>query len=219
MVGANFSTPFGPGWRWTAFLGSTIPFGSGGGDSPDAGAAAAISAGISARSAMDNSIFAVNDWTGIVGVGLARITPELTLQAEVTLFQAFRVRGPDTQDSARTNFTAGFHAGHFFSPDVSFGAEPRMQRWLSDVAPVDTARDLLLPGAGRSDGEEGLQHPPDRRALCVLIGSAREDRPRGEDRRAGSPRRRRGPGDLRYGRASSVRSGPGAKGKLTDPGR
>jgi hypothetical protein len=151
LLGANFSTPFGSGWRWTGFLASTIPFGSGGGDLPDAGAAAAISAGISARSAMDNSMFAVNYWTGIVGLGLARITPGLTLQAEVTLLQGFRVRGPETQDSSRTNFTAGLHVGLFFSPDVSFGAELRMQRWLSDVAPVrgdPSARDQFTVGFG-----------------------------------------------------------------------
>lgn len=96
-------------------------------------------------------MFAVNYWTGIVGVGLARITPELTLQAEVTLLQAFRVRGPETQDDSRTNFTAGIHVGHFFSPLVSLGTEFRMQRWLSDVAPVrsdPSARDQFTFGIG-----------------------------------------------------------------------
>jgi hypothetical protein len=79
---------------------------------------------------MDNALFAVNYWTVIGGLGLARITHGLTLQAEVTVLQLTRARGPETQDKSRTNLTAGLHAGHFFSPKVSFGAEVRVQRWL-----------------------------------------------------------------------------------------
>ena len=90
---------------------------------------------------MEGSLFAVNYWAVIGGLGLARITPGLTLQAEVTVFQLTRVRGPETQDKSRTNLTAGLHAGHFFSPKVSFGAELRGQRWLTDAAPVGTTPD------------------------------------------------------------------------------
>ncbi len=151
LLGGNYSRPFGAGWRWTAFLASTIPIGSGGGDSPDAGAAAAMQAAIPARSAMDNALFAVNYWTVIGGLDLAYISPEVTLQAEATLLQLTRVRGPESQDSSRTNFTAGIHAGHFFSPLVSLGAEVRLQRWLSDAAPArndPSARQQLTFGIG-----------------------------------------------------------------------
>jgi len=100
---------------------------------------------------MDNALFAVNYWTLIGGAGLARVTSDLTLQAEVTVLQLTRVRGPEGQDSSRTNLTAGLHAGHFFSPTFSLGAEIRLQRWMSEAAPVRAdaaARETLTFGAG-----------------------------------------------------------------------
>ena len=151
LLGINYLRPFGRGWRFSGFLASTVPVGSGGGDSPDAGAAAAMTAGISARSAMDNALFAVDYWTVIGGLGVARITPGATLQAEVTVLQLTRARGPETADKYRTNLTAGLHAGHFFSPRFSLGAELRMQRWMTDAAPVrndPAAREQLTAGLG-----------------------------------------------------------------------
>ena len=128
-----------------------LPVGSGGGDSPDPGSAGALNAAIPARSSMDNALFAVNYWTVIGGLGIARITPDLTLQGELTILQLTRARGPDTQDGSRTNMTAGVHAGHFFSPRVSLGAEVRLQLWLTDAAPVrsdPSARQQLTFGIG-----------------------------------------------------------------------
>ena len=151
LLGVNYLRPVGRDWRFSAFFASTIPIGSGGGDTPDAGAAAAMTAGISARSAMDNALFAVNYWTVIGGLGMARITPGSTLQAEVTVLQLTRARGPESQDGHRTNLTAGLHAGHFFSPKVSLGAEVRMQRWLTNAAPVRSdpaAREQFTAGLG-----------------------------------------------------------------------
>ena len=136
LVGGTYTRPFGRGWRWTGLLASTIPWGSGGGDTPDADAAAAMRAAIPSRSAMDNALFSVNYWTVIGGLDLVYVTPDVSLQGEVTVLQLTRVRGPETQDSSRTNFTAGIHAGHFFTPQVSLGAEVRLQRWLTDAAPV-----------------------------------------------------------------------------------
>ena len=100
---------------------------------------------------MDNALFAVNYWTVIGGLGLARITRGVTVQAEVSVLQLTRARGPETQDASRTNLTAGLHAGHFFSPKVSFGAEARLQRWLTDAAPVrndPSARQQVTLGLG-----------------------------------------------------------------------
>ena len=151
LLGVNYLRAFGRGWRFSGFFASTIPIGSGGGDNPDAGAAASMTAGISARSAMDNALFAVDYWTVIGGLGLARITPGATLQAEVTVLQLTRARGPETADKHRTNLTAGFHAGHFFSPRFSLGAEVRMQRWMTNAAPVrndPAAREQFTAGAG-----------------------------------------------------------------------
>lgn len=151
LLGVNYFHPSGGAWRWTGFLATTIPFGSGGGDDPDPAKADAQSAAIPARSAIDNALFAVNYWTMIGGLGLARITPGLTLHAEVTVLQLTRARGPDTQDASRTNLTAGVHAGHFFTPKVSFGVELRGQRWLTNAAPVRNdpeARQQFTMGLG-----------------------------------------------------------------------
>lgn len=136
LLGITYVHSLSGGWRWTGFLATALPIGGGGGDQPDPAAAAAVSAAIPARSAMDNALFAVNYWTLIGGLGLARVTPGLTFQTEATVLQLTRVRGPESQDGSRTNFTAGLHLGHFFSPHVSLGGELRLQRWLSDAAPV-----------------------------------------------------------------------------------
>jgi hypothetical protein len=125
--------------RWAAFLGATIPIGSGGGNTPDAGAAAANAAGIRARSAMDNAMFAVNYFTAIAGGGIAYVDHKLTVQLEATLLQLFRVRGdtaPSSPDSTRTNSTVGLHAGYFILPVLSVGGELRYQRWLSSPTPT-----------------------------------------------------------------------------------
>lgn len=136
LIGTNYVRPLSGYWRASGFIASTIPVGSGGGDRPNPRAAAAIAAAPSTRSGMDNALFAVNYWTVIAGGGLARVTPTLSVQAEITLLQLTRARGPETQDPHRTNLTAGFHVGHFLTPRVSIGAEARMQRWLTSAAPV-----------------------------------------------------------------------------------
>ena len=151
LVGVSYVKPFAGVWRTSASFSTTLPVGSGGGDNPDPAAQAAMGAAINARSGMDNALFAVNYWTLIVGAGAARVTPALTLQAEATLLQLTRVRGPESQDASRTNFTAGVHLGHFFSPRVSLAGELRVQRWMSDAAPVrkdKTAREQATLAIG-----------------------------------------------------------------------
>lgn len=138
IVGATFAKRI-DSIRWAAFLGATIPIGSGGGNSPDPGAAAANAAGIRARSAMDNAMFAVNYFTAIAGGGIAYVDHKLTVQLEATLLQLFRVRGdtaPSSPDSTRTNSTVGLHAGYFILPVLSVGGELRYQRWLSSPTPA-----------------------------------------------------------------------------------
>ena len=56
-----------------------------------------------------------------------------------------------SQDGSRTNLTLGLHAGHFFSPRLSLGGELRMQRWMTDAAPVRAdaqARETVTFGIG-----------------------------------------------------------------------
>ena len=140
IVGATYAAKVGA-MRWAAFLGATVPIGQGAGNMPDAGAATANSAGIRARSAMDNAMFAVNYFTAIAGGGVAYVDHKLTVQAEATLLQLFRVRGDTASsatDSAKTNSTAGIHAGYFIIPMLSVGGEFRYQRWLSHPTQLNT---------------------------------------------------------------------------------
>jgi hypothetical protein len=154
LVGASYALSLGSGWRASGFLGVTIPIGMGGGDTPDKGALDARTVGPIARADMDNSLFAVNDLAIIPGIDLAYVAYGFTAQVEATLFQLERVRGSAAQpEASKTNLTAGFHAGYFFIPNLSFGAEVRYQRWLNAPIAVDkdkpgTSVDMVSLGFG-----------------------------------------------------------------------
>ncbi|HEY3233969.1 MAG TPA: hypothetical protein VGJ84_04605 [Polyangiaceae bacterium] len=155
VVGALYALKLSPELKLAFFLGLTVPVGSGGGNSPDPARAAANRAGIPARSAMDNSMFAVNDFAVFPGVDFAYVAHGFTAQVEATLFQLTRVRGdaPAVPDASRTNFTTGLHLGYFFAPFISVGAELRHQRWLStpkavENDPTHTLRDTTTVAFG-----------------------------------------------------------------------
>jgi hypothetical protein len=136
LVGATYQLDLAPGLRMGLFLGVTVPIGQGG-DKPAGmdSTAAAAGAGINARSAMDNALFAVNFMTVIPGFGIAYTGGGFTAQLEATFLQLTRVRNSDVErDSSRTNFTSGLHLGYFVIPQLSFGGELRFQRWLSEPA-------------------------------------------------------------------------------------
>ena len=115
------------------FLGLALPLGPGG-DTIEPEDAAALGAGVFARSAMDNAMFATNYLTPFPGVGVAYVKDGLTVQGEATFLFLTRVRGGDhpvdSQDDLRVNFTTGLHVGYFFIPVLSAGAEIRYQRFL-----------------------------------------------------------------------------------------
>lgn len=140
LVGATSSFDLAPGLKLALFLGFTLPIGQGGGAPAGMNAtAAAAAAGINARSAMDNALFAVNYFTAIPGVGLAYSRAGFTAQVEATVLQLVRVRNPAVErDRSRTNFTSGLHLGYFLLPMLSLGGELRFQRWLSSPAMLDT---------------------------------------------------------------------------------
>ncbi len=146
--------------RLSAVLAAALPLGTGGAK-PAAGdaSAAAIARGIGARSAMDNSMFAVNYFTPLLGADLAWVANKLTVQAELTLFELLRVRNEFCSDgttkcaaeSSRTNATAGLHVGYFAIPMLSLGGELRYQRYLSTPAAVKAnpaARDSTTVAVG-----------------------------------------------------------------------
>lgn len=152
VLGALYGIKLAPELRLGLFLGVTLPIGGGGGDTPKPERRAANAAGIAARNAMDNAMFAVNDFTVFPGIGFAYISGGFTAQIEATVLQLTRVRGEKAQpDSSRTNFTSGLHLGYFLIPELSIGAELRHQRWLSTPKAVEqnaAARDTTTFAVG-----------------------------------------------------------------------
>ena len=150
LVGVTYARPAGP-IRLAATIAATIPAGQGSSGTPaNSGSAGANSAGIQARSGMDNAMFAVNYLTFMGGIDAAYVAHGFTAQLEATVFQLTRVR-TSTGDSSRTNSTAGLHLGYFLIPQLSLGGELRYQRWLSDAAPVRAAavnRDMVSMAIG-----------------------------------------------------------------------
>ncbi len=159
LVGLTWGRRLG-GLRVAAFVAGTVPIGQGGGDKPDAGAAGANTAGLRARSGMDNAMFAVNYFTAIGGADVAYVDHKLTVQLEVTLFELMRVRGEHaagSTDGTRTNSTAGLHVGYFVLSKLSLGGELRYQRWLSKPTQLvmgnrvdisDAAKDTVTVAVG-----------------------------------------------------------------------
>jgi hypothetical protein len=152
VLGAAHACRLPAPWRVTGYLMTALPTAGGGGNDPDPAEAAAIRAGVPARSAMDNAMFATNDVVVFPGVDVAWVRGGWTVQGEATLLQLWRVRGENVhRDARRTNLTAGLHAGWFAARTVSLGAELRHQRWLSTPAAVkgdDRQRDTTTLAAG-----------------------------------------------------------------------
>lgn len=131
--------------RFAPSFSVALPVGMGGGDKPDVGADAANKTAVRARSAMDNAVFATNYLTLIAGLDLAWIHGGFTVQAEATLLGLMRVRGASASpDPATVNLTLGLHAGYFFIPQLSLGAELRHQRFVT--TPKMVAADEALQG-------------------------------------------------------------------------
>jgi hypothetical protein len=184
VLGVTYGMTLTPELRLALFFGTALPFGSGGGDTPDPAKAASNAAGIRARSAMDNAMFAVNDLVLFPGASLAYVAHGLTVQIEATVLELLRVRGEDAvnamgnpinPDSSRTNFTGGVHVGYFFFPELSVAVELRHQRWLSTPTAIendatDTLRDTTTVAIGPRVhfklGEKSWIRP----ALALAVG-------------------------------------------------
>lgn len=152
VVGFMWSPPTHGALKVAVFMGAALPLGSGGGNTGAPAKLAAEKAAALARSSMDNSMFAVNDLTPTVGVDIAYVDHGVTLQAEATLFELFRMRGQAVQaDEYKTNFTTGAHAGYFLTRWLCASVELRYQRYLTTPAAVMAnpyARDNLSAAAG-----------------------------------------------------------------------
>jgi len=163
LLGGFYSHRFADSFRFSLFAATTIPVGSGVSAVSEPGASAAVApAGLLSRSAMDNVMFAVNDWSLLEGLDLAYIGHKLTVQAEVTFFELFRARNEAANvDVYKVNFTAGLHVGYFLASFLSFGAEVRYQRWLSDPKSVV---------ADEANADKGLPVQGLRQNLSLAIG-------------------------------------------------
>jgi hypothetical protein len=163
VVGGTYAIKPAKPLRLAFFLGLTVPVGSGGGDDAKAKNTTANAAGIRARSAMDNAMFAVNDFTVFPGVDFAYVSGGFTAQVEATLLQLTRVKGDKATpasgttpaipaknpDKSKTNFTMGLHVGYFIVPMLSLGAEIRHQRWLSTPKAVELDEASATPQGSR----------------------------------------------------------------------
>lgn len=143
LLGGIYGVQLPASFRLAFFLGVTVPIGTGGyGDAKtgagDPNVTAATQAGLLARSAMDNVMFAVNDVSVVPGFDLAYVGHRLTVQIEATLLQLMRVKNEATQpDQFRTNSTFGLHVGYYATGWLSLAAELRYQRWLSTPIAVE----------------------------------------------------------------------------------
>jgi hypothetical protein len=163
VLTAFWSRVLSHGLRTNVSLALAPPVGMGGGNTPDPAVATAVRAGVLARTAVDGSLFAVNDLSGVLGLGLAWIANGWTVQVDAGVVQAVRMRGnrslsvpglPPTQanpDRAKTNLITGVHVGWFASAWASLGGELRLQRWLSTpaaVAAVPAVRETASASVG-----------------------------------------------------------------------
>ncbi|TPW01407.1 MAG: hypothetical protein FD129_3375, partial [bacterium] len=71
VMGGMYAPKLGGNWRMGLYLLTALPTAGGGGDDPEPADAAAIKSGVPARSAMDNAMFATNDFVLFPGVDLA----------------------------------------------------------------------------------------------------------------------------------------------------
>lgn len=139
LLGLTYAPKIHADLKLAFFFASTIPIGAGGGLTFDRNVGAAMAAGMPARSAMDNAMFAVNYQTTIPGIGLAYVANGFTAQIEGTLLVLTKTRGPKAADDSNVNFISGLHLGYFIVPLFSIGAELRHQRWLT--TPTAVAKD------------------------------------------------------------------------------
>jgi hypothetical protein len=137
-LGGLWGAKLGETLKVAATVGTGLPVAQGGGDTPNAGEAAAIAAGTIARSRFEGSTtFSPNDLAPFLGGDLAWVSGGLTLQVEASLFEAIRVRGSEADpDAAKTSLTMGAHVGYFLVPQLSVGAEIREQIFLSTPSAV-----------------------------------------------------------------------------------
>lgn len=146
VVGVTHARRLG-GYELAVFAATTIPVGTGGGNTANPSAAKANAASRTARP-MDDAMFAVNYLTPIVGADLAYVSHGFTAQVEASLLQLVRVRGDrsaEASDALRTSAVMGLHLGYFMGSYFSLGTDLRYQRWLSHPTYLHPTRRERVP--------------------------------------------------------------------------
>jgi hypothetical protein len=150
LVGATYVGSLGI-FRFALFGATTLPVGTGGGDTPNIRVAKTNAASTTARPA-DDAMFAVNYTTAIAGADIAYVEHGLTAQAEATLLQSVRVRGETgsgATDAFRTEAAVGVHLGYFIGTHFSLSGDVDYRRWLSRPTTLSavTGGRVALPDA------------------------------------------------------------------------
>lgn len=152
VMGATYARRIGS-YSLSLFGATTIPLGTGGGNTPDLRAAKTNTESITARPA-DIAMFEVNYLTEMLGADFAYVNHGFTAQAEVTLSQFVRVRGSSSEaatDAFRTNSSVGLHLGYFLGSHFSLGSDLHYRRWLSHPTTVDATGAHVPLSAARMD--------------------------------------------------------------------
>jgi len=159
VVGATYTRTLAK-YRLAAAWSTTLPVGTGGGDTPDPRAARVNTAAITARPA-DSAMFDVDYMTETLGIDVAYLNRGFTAQAEANVAQEIRTRGAGAR--FRTSADMALHAGYFVGSHVSLGTDLRYQRWLSRDAMTQTDTDTLTLALGLRAhvglGEHASLHP------------------------------------------------------------
>jgi len=151
-IGALFAVPLKHGLRLATSVTMGLPLASGGGNGADPNNVLLQKQGLLARSAMDNTTFALNDVGFPVGVSLAYIGHGLTAQLDTTVIPSVRIKGAASQqDTSKVSSTCGLFFGYQLIAELSLGTELRYQRYLTTPAAVEkdsSTRDNLTVAAG-----------------------------------------------------------------------
>jgi hypothetical protein len=151
-IGGLLGVPIGRDFRFAMSITIGAPLATGGGNAPDPNEVAMQKQAILARSAMDNTSFAINDVGFPSGLSLAFVKKGVTAQVDATVIPSVRVKGAAAQsDDSKVNSTYGLFLGYLFAREVSIGAELRYQRYLTTPAAVakdPSSRDNLTAAIG-----------------------------------------------------------------------
>lgn len=121
--------------RFAFMAAASVPVGQGGSADASAASKYANTTGMLTRLSMDNMLFLPNDMAVATGLSCAYVHAGLTVQADVTMLNTFKVREV-AGDATRTNGLAALGAGYFFLPSLSANAELLYQHWITTPAAV-----------------------------------------------------------------------------------